>query len=80
MKSYAIVNRLTALTLNTRSKLIIIKTFVLSQLCYTARCFKPSRETLSKIEDLIVNFINYGGDKFSRSNIFKPLNEQVSQY
>merc|ERR1711872_713165 len=76
MKSYAIINRLTALTLNTRSKLMIIKTFVLSQLCYTARCFKPSRETLSKIEDLIVNFINYGGDKFSRSNIFKPLNEQ----
>merc|ERR1712212_1452084 len=30
-KSYAIVNRLTALSLNTRSKMSIIKTFVLSQ-------------------------------------------------
>ena len=54
---------------------MIVKTFILSQLCYTAQCFKPSQETLANIENLICNFLNYGRDKFSRSNIFKPLDE-----
>ena len=52
---------------------MIIKTFILSQICYTVRCFKPSHDTLAKLEDMICNFINYGRDNFSRSNIFKPL-------
>ena len=52
---------------------MIIKTFILSQICYTARCFRPSYDTLTKLEDLICNFINYSRDHFSRANIFKPM-------
>ena len=72
-KSYSIVNKISSLFLDTRSKVLVIKSFVLAQLCYTSRCFKPCNETIAKIEDLICNFINYGRDNFSRTNIFTPL-------
>ena len=48
---------------------------MLSQICYTARCYKPSTSTLDKLEDLICCFLNYGTDHFSRANIFKHQGE-----
>ena len=74
-KCYGVANKLAGLSLDTRSKIMIVKTFILSQLCYTAQCFKPSQEILAKIEELICNFLNYGRDNFSQSIIFKPLDE-----
>ena len=54
-KSYSIVNKISSLFLDTRSKVLVIKSFVLAQLCYTSRCFKPCNETIAEIEDLICN-------------------------
>ena len=44
-KSYSVVNKLIGLSPDTRSKLLIIKSFVLSQLCFTSRCFKLKLRT-----------------------------------
>ena len=74
-KAYSIVNNISSLFLDTRSKVLVIKSFVLAQLCYTSRCFKPSNDTIEKIETLVYNFLNYGRDNFSRLNIFAPLDE-----
>ena len=74
-KCYSIVNKLTCFSLSTRSKIMLIKTFILSQICYIARCFRPDQDALAKLKDLICNFINYGREHFSRANIFKPLED-----
>ena len=74
-KCYGIASKLMSLSLNTRSKVNIIKTFMLSQICYIARCYKPSNEIISRLEDMISSFLNYGRDNFARNNIFKPQDD-----
>ena len=55
---------------NIPSKIVIVKTFILSQLTYLASILPASNSIITKIENIICNFININTIPFKKKLIF----------